>query len=57
MLIDPIIIIIIINSLIADSSDKGSHGGQNKNNIESTVILQILSAVDSKGNKYRCAEV
>ena len=37
------------NSLIADSSDKGSHGGQKKNNIESKITFQILSAVDSKG--------
>ena len=37
------------NSLMADSSDKGSHGGQKKSNIESKVTLQILSAVDSKG--------
>ena len=35
--------------LIADSSDKGSDSRQNKNNIESKVTLQILSAVDSKG--------
>ena len=35
-------------SLIADSSDKDSHGGQKKSNIESKVALQILSAVDSK---------
>ena len=34
-------------SLIADSSDKGSHGGQKKSNIESSVTLQILTAVDS----------
>ena len=37
------------NSLIADLSDKGSHGGQKKSNVESNAILQILSAVDSKG--------
>ena len=42
-------ITIMIISLIADSSDKGSHGGQKKSNIESNVTLQILSAVDSKG--------
>ena len=38
-----------VYSLIADLSDKGSHGGQKKSNIESKVALQILSAVDSKG--------
>ena len=38
-----------IYSLIADSSDKGSHGGQKKSNIESKVTLQILSTVDSTG--------
>ena len=43
-----ICIYIYIYSLIADSSDKGSHGGQKKS-IESNVTLQILSAVDSKG--------
>ena len=36
-------------SLIADSSDRGSHGGQKKSNIESKVTLQILSPVDSTG--------
>ena len=40
---------IYIYSLIADSSDKVSHGRQKKNNIESNVTLQILYAVDSKG--------
>ena len=44
-----IITITITVSLIADSSDKSSHGRQNKSNIESKVTLQILSAVDSKG--------
>ena len=39
----------IYDSLIADSSDKGSHGGQKKNNIEWNVTLQILSTVDSTG--------
>ena len=38
-------------SLIADSSDKGSHGGQKKSNIESNVTLQMLSAVDSIDSK------
>ena len=32
-----------------DSSDKGSHGGQKKSNIESKVTLQILSTVDPTG--------
>ena len=36
-------------SLIADSSDKGSDRGQQKNNIESKVTLQIFSTVDSTG--------
>ena len=44
-----IYIYIYVYSLIADSSDKGSHGGQKKSNIESNVTLQILSTVDSKG--------
>ena len=44
-----IMIMMMINSLIADSSDKGSHGRQKKSNIESNVALQILSTVDSKG--------
>ena len=39
---------IYVYSLIADSSDKGSDGGQKKSNIESKVTLQILSTVDSK---------
>ena len=39
----------VYHSLIADSSDKGSHGRQKKSNIESNVILQILSTVDSTG--------
>ena len=38
-----------VYSLIADLSDKGSHGGQKKSNIESKVTLQILSTVDSTG--------
>ena len=44
-----IYIYIYMHSLIADSSDKGSDRGQKKNNIESKVILQILSTVQSKG--------
>ena len=39
----------ICYSLIADSSDRGSHGGRKKSDIESNVTLQILSAVDSIG--------
>ena len=44
-----IYIYIYIYSLIADSSDKGSDSGQKNSNIESTVTLQMLSTVDSKG--------
>ena len=44
-----IYIYIYMYSLIADSSDKGSHGSQKKSNIESKVTLHILSTVDSKG--------
>ena len=40
---------ILYNSLIADSSDKGSDRRQKKSNLESKVTLQILSTVDSKG--------
>jgi len=43
------LIISIVNSLIADSSEMGFHGRQKKSSIESDVTLQILSAVDSKG--------
>ena len=55
-----IIIIIIFDdnncySLIADSSDKGSHGRQTKSNRESKVTLQILSTESRE--KYRCAEI
>ena len=42
-------IYIYIYSLVADSSDKGSHGHQKKSKIESNVTLQILSTVDSTG--------
>ena len=43
------LIISIVNSLIADSSDKGSNGRQKKSNRESKVTFQILSTVESKG--------
>ena len=46
-----IYIYIYTYSLIADWSHKGSDRGQNKSKIESTVTLQILSTVNSKG-KY-----
>ena len=44
-----IYIYICVFPLIADSSDKGSHSGQKKSNLESKVTLQILSTVESKG--------
>ena len=47
--VQDVCVCVCVYSLIADSSDKGSDSGQKKSNIESSVTLQILSAVDSKG--------